>query len=473
MLRIFILLISAIFVLTSSSAQEAYHIEIKLDNYKNDTLLLGYYMGDKQFVKDTAFRKDDKFIFEGSMALDPGVYMVVLLPSKNVFQFLIDQNNHHMYLHANALNLNDKISVENSQENKIFFEYIHFLSTQKPRGDELHKLAGQTSDPDEKAQVNKLITKLDEKVFAKQDEFVAKYPQSFTAALIKSSKDVKTPEFKEDEPVEAKLQKYVAYKSAYLSNLDFADERLFRSPIYFQKIDAFVQQITVQNPDSIIASLDFILDKTRVLDDAFQFYLSHYFNHYLRSKFVGMDAVYVHLIDKYYAAGQAPWVDPENLQKMKDAAEDIRPTLIGRKAPNLTFLRQDGSPIKVHDIKSDYTILFFWAPDCSHCEKAIPVVKDFYTKFKPKGVEILSICTGLLEEANNCWSSIEKKEIQAFVNVNDPQLRSNFKVWYNIKTTPQFFVLDKDKKIISKGIGAEQLESVMGQIIDHDRSQKL
>ncbi len=115
--------------------------------------------------------------------------------------------------------------------------------------------------------------------------------------------------------------------------------------------------------------------------------------------------------------------------------------------------------------------MFFWAPDCSHCEKAIPHVLEFYEKYKDKGVEIFAVCTGLLDEAKDCWKSVEKKNMKHFVNVYDPVLLSNFKVIYNIKSTPQFLILDKDKKILSKGIGADQLDEVMGKIIEYNHNK--
>ena len=74
-----------------ANAQSGYKIDIKLNNYNNDTLLLGYYLGDKQFVKDTAISHNGTFTFKGVKDLDPGVYMAVMLPEKNVFQFIVDK----------------------------------------------------------------------------------------------------------------------------------------------------------------------------------------------------------------------------------------------------------------------------------------------------------------------------------------------------------------------------------------------
>ena len=40
-------------------------------------------------------------------------------------------------------------------------------------------------------------------------------------------------------------------------------------------------------------------------------------------------------------------------------------------------------------------------------------------------------------------------------------MRVNFRELYDIKSTPKLFILDKNKKIIGKGIGAEQLPEFM------------
>lgn len=466
-------IIAALCYFSAASAQPGYKIEVKLNNYKYDTLLLGYYLGDKQYVKDTAVSKNNTFVFSGNKDLDPGVYMAVLLPQKNVFQFIVDKDNRFFSVEADAVKLSNKLKAKNSEENTIFFNYIHYLSSQKPLADSLRMKMREAADSTESKKFAAKVDEIDQRVFSMQDEFVRKYPKSFTASLIRASKEPKLPSYKPDDDMETKVRGYNHFKEHYLDNMEFGDERLFRSPVYFQKIDNFLQNITYQQPDSIIRSLDYVLEKTKQIPDAFKFYLSHYFNFYLKSKYVGMDAVYVHLIDKYYSKGQASWVDKDNLQKMKDAANDIRPTLVGRYAPNLTFINQkDSTEIRVHDIQSPYTVLFFWAPDCSHCEKAIPHVIDFYEKYKDKGVKIFAVCTGLLEEAKDCWKSVQKKHMEPFVNVYDPVLLSNFKVIYNIKSTPQFFILDKDKKILSKGIGADQLDDVMGKIMDFDKKNR-
>jgi methyl coenzyme M reductase alpha subunit len=55
--------------------------------------------------------------------------------------------------------------------------------------------------------------------------------------------------------------------------------------------------------------------------------------------------------------------------------------------------------------------------------------------------------------------------MDVFFNAVDPYHRSRYKTVYDIRTTPQIFVLDTDKKILSKRIGAEQLPEVIDHIL--------
>lgn len=134
-------LIAILFVCFQSiSAKDGYKVDIRIKNYHNDTLIIGYYLGDKQFIKDTAFLKKGVYTFSGSEALSPGVYMAVLLPQKNIFQFLIDKDNQQFSIEADAKNLSNGLVAKNSPENALFFNYISYISQRKPEADSLKNL---------------------------------------------------------------------------------------------------------------------------------------------------------------------------------------------------------------------------------------------------------------------------------------------------------------------------------------------
>jgi len=159
------------------------------------------------------------------------------------------------------------------------------------------------------------------------------------------------------------------------------------------------------------------------------------------------------------------------LEKLISQAETLRPILIGKTAPDLTLYKKSGEVVKISDIDAEYTVLFFWAPDCGHCKKAIPSIIDFYNAYKDRGVEILAICTKTGEDLLPCWEAIEERGMDIWMNVADQYLRSRYKMIYDVKTTPQIYILDKDKKIIVKKIAGEDLSPVMEEVINLGKRQ--
>jgi thiol-disulfide isomerase/thioredoxin len=257
---------------------------------------------------------------------------------------------------------------------------------------------------------------------------------------------------------------------------------MLRTPFLFQKIDHYVNKMTVQHPDSIAVAIDRVLALTKPAEETFKFYLIHFLNFYAKSNYVGMDAVYVHIGQQYYAKGMAPWTDEESLKKIIENAEKLAPLLIGKKAPDIEMQTRDGQPINLHGFDSPYTVLFFWDPDCGHCKKSMPDMIQFAKDFKEKGVSVFSICTKLMtrdndgnlssKEVDSCWSTIEEKGMDVFFNTVDPYHRSRYKSVYDIRSTPQIYILDHDKTILSKRIGAEQLAEVMNQIMEIQAKKK-
>ena len=275
-----------------------------------------------------------------------------------------------------------------------------------------------------------------------------------------------------EEEKERGVARWWYNKQHYFDYVDLTDDRLLYTPFLYNKINGFIENLTSPAPDSINTSLKFILDKMDPQSDMFRAYLSTLLTRYATSKIVGYDAVYVFLAEEYYDKGFAYWVDEEKLAKIVDEAKKMKPTLMGKLAPDMLLEDKDGKKLSLHEFESKYTILLFWAPDCGHCKKSMPDIINFYNDFKDKGVEILGICTKFYKDAESCWDFVEEKEIDIWLNTMDPYHQSRYKILYNINSTPQIFILDKDKNILVKRIGSEQLEEVMNNIIENDAAKQ-
>ncbi|RME95416.1 MAG: TlpA family protein disulfide reductase, partial [Bacteroidetes bacterium] len=119
-----------------------------------------------------------------------------------------------------------------------------------------------------------------------------------------------------------------------------------------------------------------------------------------------------------------------------------------------------------------YTVLYFWRYDCGHCKKSTPDMKAFYEEFADKGVTLFAVCSKLRDEVPECWEYIDENEIGDWLHVVDPYGRSRYMSIYDLRSTPQIYVLDADKKIISKRLGADQLSDFMRRVLEEEAMRK-
>lgn len=470
--RFLLLALTAIFSLGNLMANGGYEITVKIDGYTQSEAYLAYHYGDKQYIKDTVqVNEAGDLVFSGEEELEPGFYLVVLPPNNDFFQVLIDENNQQFTVETTAQNPAQNVKVSGSDENKLFYEYLAYLAEKRPMVETIQKeLQAASGDATKTQALQAKLDALNEEVVAYQDNIIKQYPNSFTAAIIRSGKPLDMPEFEGTEE-EIRVKKWSYTKDHYFDKLDISDPRMLRTPFLFQQIDYFVNKLQVQHPDSLAKAIDYVLAKLDPESETFKYYLIHFLNSYATSKVVGMDAVYVHLADKYYAKGLAPWTEEEQLKKIIDNANTLRPLLIGKTAPNLKLQKKDGGSVELKDVDSDYTILYFWRYDCGHCKKSTPVMKEFYDKFKDKGVKIMAVCVKFTDEIPGCWDYIEENEISDWLHTVDPYNRSRFSKIYDVKSTPQIYVLDRNKEILSKKIDAEQLEELMNHIIEQKEKE--
>ncbi len=459
--------ITTCFFAFSLAAQPGHEIEVAIDGYDRDTLFLGYYMGDKQFLRDTTVAGPDGiFTFAGPEPLPGGMYLVVMQPDNNYFQLLISDEDQQYAVQTKVDDPINNLQVSGSKDNQLFYDYLQFINTKRPRAEQLNQqLSGTdagatTARTDLQAQLDEL----NRQVAEYQQLVIREHPQSLTAAIIKANQNIDLPEF-EGTKEEVQMKNWRYMQRHFWDNIDLRDPRLLRTPFLFERADYFVHKLQVQHPDTIARAIDLVLEKMEPAEETFRYYLVHFLNEAARSNIVGMDAVYVHLAEKYYKNGKAGWAEEESLKKIVENAETLKPLLIGKIAPNIQLQKRDGSGIALHDVKADYTVLYFWRYDCGHCKESTPIMKEFYEKFKDKGVELFAVCVKFTDDVPGCWEYVDENGIGGWLHTVDPYQRSRYPAIYNIKSTPQLYLLDSKKEIISKRIGAEQLEEVLTRIM--------
>lgn len=466
MRRLYVVIL--VFLSINAMAQKkGYEIEFNIAGCQPGTAILAYYYGDKQYIKDsTKIDESGRFTFKGDEPLDQGIYITVMPPDNKYFEVIIDADQ-QFTMNSKYAKPVKEMKVSGSEENKRFYSYLKFLETQKEKSTPFTKQAQQLQEADsvgykdseEFKELQEKMAAVDEEVKDYKNKFIDDNPDALLSKVFLASKDPDIPE----APVLENGKKdstftWRYFKDHFWDNVDFSDERLIRTPVYHSRLVRFMTKTIYQVPDSIIVEASKLIEKTRKSEELFKYTVFWITSHFETSKQMGMDAVFVHMAKNYYMTGQAFWADSTTVAKIGERATKLSYSLIGNTAPNLIMKDTSGVFQILHAIQKDYTVVYFWDPDCGHCKKVTPKVKEFYDKFKEElDVEIYGVCTN--KDEKDAWIEYINEHNLDWINVDDPEQKTAYKYLYDIYSTPVIYLLDKDKNIIAKRLGAEDLEN--------------
>ena len=433
----------------------AYHIEVSIKNFQDKTIYLGYPYGDKKYLADTAeISADGKFVFEGTKPLDGGLYFIYS-PNNLYFDLIVAEPS--FGLQTDTLDYINHMKVDGSMENKVFFDFQRFMQTHQKKASKISEKIKQEKDSNEKAKLESDLKKLDEEVRQYRMNLIQENSNLFVSKFIKSTINPEVPDAPkgaDGKPLDKNFG-YKYYKQHFFDNIDFSDARMLRTPNFYPKILDYLDKMTLKTPDSIIVSAHQIIEKAKQNKDVFRYCVVNITYKYETSKIMGMDAVFVDLADNYHLSGDAFWADSTLTAKISDRVARIKPNLIGNLAPKMVLLDTTLNPISLYSIKADYIILFFYDPDCGHCKKKTPVLRDIYEmKLKQMGVQVVAAD---IKKDIDKWKKFVRERKLSWINLSDPYVRSNFRYEYNIESTPTIYVLDRHKKIIAKKLDVDQL----------------
>lgn len=282
------------------------------------------------------------------------------------------------------------------------------------------------------------------------------------------------------------------YRTHYFDNIDLHDDRLMRTPVFHNKFtNYFSKNLMLQHWDTIIHYAFQFCDNLDPKSDMFQYTVSWITSEYEKSKIMGMNKVFIYMGKRYYCTpnekGESPahWMPKKNLETLCEKVDTHYDLVMGATPPNLIL--RDTTDVKWRDFYSldnEYTILYFWDPECGHCKKITPKLQTLYEKkWRDRNIEIFAVGKAVGDDFGKWKKFIAKNKLE-FINVAvtanlyDSALINasyfvpryttieslNYQKTYDIYATPKVWVLDKDKKIIAYSLTVSQLENLIDRL---------
>ncbi len=461
LMRIFTL-VFAFLISVSTFAQKGFNIKVTVKGLEKDSLCyLANYYGEKQYIQDSAkVDATGTVIFKADTLLPKGLYLFVL-PGKRYFEMIVDREQ-RFALETNNDDYVANMKVTGSKDNQAFYDYLRFIGNISKRAEAIRaEIEAAKEGTPQREEAQKKMAKLNDEVVDNKNQFLKDNPDAFMSKVFMATKEIEIPE----APVLADGSKdslfaYKFYKEHFFDNIDMKDERMLRTPVFHPKLEQYITKLTPQTPDSIIVAADYVVSLTRPNKEMFKYVVWWITNHYETSNIMGFDAVFVHMGEKYYTKDQAYWVDSTTLYKIQERVKILKPILLGKKMRNLVMKDTAGVFRSMYDIKQPFTLVYIWDPDCGHCKKATPKLKKLYDKAKKYGFEVYAINN---EVERDKWLKFIRENDLNWINVADMEFKDNYRYEFDIHSTPQMFLLDKDKKIKAKKIDVETLSDILAK----------
>jgi thiol-disulfide isomerase/thioredoxin len=150
--------------------------------------------------------------------------------------------------------------------------------------------------------------------------------------------------------------------------------------------------------------------------------------------------------------------------QLKVALDAAQLTDIGKPAPAFIQNDADGKPVSLASFKGQYVLVDFWASWCGPCREENPNVVKVYKSYHTKGFTVLGIS---LDDNKEKWLAAVKKDQLEWTQLSDLKgWQNSVAELYGVKGIPTNYLLDKDGKIIARGLRGEELEKKLAELLN-------
>ncbi len=371
--------------------------------------------GRKKVYVDNSQIKNGKFKLLLPLGTSKGMMRLVYSTDKGKhIDFIYNQKDFSFT--CNPDDIENTISFKDSKENSLYFNYLKEAVPLQEKADVLqisYLRESKSKTARDYQKTVKKLSKIQEKYEEESEGMIANH---FIKALRK---------FYEKEIIESPQICLNTTKEHFFDYIDFSDNYLENSSLLSEKILEYIFQINssddveVQNKIYKKSCLDIL---KKVEKDMFAK------RNMLEFLLINFSTIKnIPTVDFLTGEYKKLQKGIQNTSFLKQIEDKMR-LAIGKKAPNFYWGSKNKNSLYQQPKKKNY-ILVFWSTSCPHCLDEIPKLYE-YTK-NNKDITVLAIA---LENDDLGFKHYSEK----------------FPKWtYEIHSTPTYYILDKNKRIIA------------------------
>lgn len=459
-------------IICNTAYTQGYQVTLRAPVFKSGITYLTYYMGSNFNIADSAaFGNKGTAVFKGSSKLQPGIYAIFFPDKRTRIEFLISKEQ-IISVTTDTSDLVNKTIVSGSKENILYEQYQKFAAVKGKLLQQERNAYMASSTKADSLLHEKNYTSYNKQLNDYREGIIKNQPASMMAALLNAMKE---PVYPATVPItrQDSVDSYNEYKNHYWDGITFMDDRIIRTPFFLKKLERYYREVISPVSDSIVKDIDYKLLLARSAPEMYKFLLNWVTDEYINPKYMGQDAVFVHLFEKYHSKGLSSWLNEKQMEAISRRAYMLMSNLIGEKGADLEMLDTEDKPSSLYNVNADYTIICFWDPNCGHCKTELPRLDSIYkASWKNHNLKIFAVLTpDGKESVKQEWLNfIKDHNISEWLNVYKTKeseaaefaaQKPSFRQLYDVTITPTLYLLDKDKRIIGKKLNLLQLNELL------------
>lgn len=458
--------------LACGAGAQQYKMEFRLEGVTDSVLYIARHFRDQLQVVDSARTdKGNSYVFKGKKTWNKGIYALVHQDrEKAIGDFAIDDSR-QFTITADAKLTPSTVKVTGSNANSQMFSYMAKINDAKQRMADIgkRKKEAATKEQAEKEEQD-LIDEM--KAYDKKVRYPKKAQLFFD--LVNLFDDLEVPDSVED--------KAYYFRSHYWDNFFNSPKPLpmaemMYTPNMYNKVNFFFYGLLYHaDSDTIIKEIDRLAARIGNDSELLRYVFDHIEPRYFRStRNIGWDAVWCHLAGEYYLKGRCPWATEGTLHNMRYNYNRIRQSLIGAHGQELWMAdtNQSSNPndwISSHRFPQKYVILWFWDPDCHHCQEQSAELKVLYDSLLTAPYRPFEVYAVGYESDVAKWKNYVKKHNFRWVNVGGPNVNIDYQEAYNVHGAPTMIILDEKRNIIMNKV--IPIKGLLRFLEDHEKRKK-
>ena len=416
---------------------------------KDSILYIGQHYRDQFRVLDSALvGKNNTYTFSGKHKWETGIYALIQKDvKKSLIDFTIDGSQRFTIRLTPSNEVADpQKDISGSPANQVMHTYLNKLQEVRKRVRDIEQRK-KSSDVQVKKEAEHDMELLTKEMTAFENSYLKENNKYLFIRLTDMFNGPDVPDEVED--------KTTYYLTHYWDDVDLKDHSLVNTPDLFNKMNYyFFGSLFHADKDTICKYADNVLHKIENDTLMLRYFLDYIMPKYYRStKNIGWDAVWCYLVREYYLSGKCSWALPSEIANKRQSVEFLEKSLIGAMGAELWMAdtNQSSNPkdwISSHRFPQKYVILWFWDPDCHHCQEQTATLKALYDSLSAVGNKIFEVYAVGYEADVNKWKKYVREHELPFVNVGGSNVNIDYQEAYNVHGAPTMIILNEERRII-------------------------